>query len=182
MTAAALKDQQAATLYGSTTYGKGSMQDFFPLSDGSYLKLTVGIFSGPGGTTVNEVGVKPTIETSSDPIFAAHFDSIVEKLTSYRKLPSLIEVPPAKIFTIKLKNEVQPTILAKAIELVALGSNKTVDITFELNGREVKVKPLQPLSADVEYMLIVHPTLQYKTGQTMKSGGYLHVTVASSKN
>ncbi|CAM5520301.1 Carboxy-terminal processing protease CtpA OS=Lysinibacillus sphaericus OX=1421 GN=ctpA_2 PE=3 SV=1 [Lysinibacillus sphaericus] len=47
MLAASLQDQQSAILYGETTYGKGAMQGFFELHDGSYLKLTVGKFTNP---------------------------------------------------------------------------------------------------------------------------------------
>ena len=63
MLAGSLLDQQAAVLYGETTYGKGSMQTFFELNDGGYLKLTVGHFTGPANTAINNVGVEPNIST-----------------------------------------------------------------------------------------------------------------------
>lgn len=44
MTVAALIDQNAAIVYGENTYGKGTMQALYPLSDGSYLKLTMAEF------------------------------------------------------------------------------------------------------------------------------------------
>ena len=66
MTAAALVDQKAAILYGERTYGKGTMQSFYELSDGSYLKLTMAKFAGPIETAINEVGVKPHIEATEN--------------------------------------------------------------------------------------------------------------------
>ena len=86
MTAAALLDQNAAILYGEQTYGKGTMQSFYQLSDGGYLKLTVGEFYGPNDTVVNKTGVTPHHETKSNPIYLAHYDSIIENFGDYQKL------------------------------------------------------------------------------------------------
>ena len=57
MLAASLLDQQAAVLYVETTYCNGSLETFFELNDGGYLKLTVGHFTGPANTVINKVGV-----------------------------------------------------------------------------------------------------------------------------
>ncbi|WP_249664330.1 S41 family peptidase, partial [Lysinibacillus sp. D4B1_S16] len=76
MLSASLKDQKSAISYGETTYGKEAMEGFYMLHDGSYLKITVGKFTGPAQQTIHEVGVKPNIRTTSAPIFQAHFDAI----------------------------------------------------------------------------------------------------------
>lgn len=62
--AAALKDYQRAVLVGETTYGKGTMQQFFTLSNKDVLKLTVARFYSPYGHEINGVGVKPDIEVA----------------------------------------------------------------------------------------------------------------------
>lgn len=62
---------------------------FFELHDGSYLKLTVGKFTGPLGQTINEVGVKPNITTKTAPIFQAHYDALKEQYKDYKELTSL---------------------------------------------------------------------------------------------
>lgn len=179
MIAAALLDQNAAILYGQTTYGKGSMQNFFELSDGGVLKLTVGIFSGPKGTPVNKVGVKPTIQTTSDPIFKAHFDSIAATFKTYRLLPSLKDVPTTKKFTVKFNKEIQSIIDKNSIQLVALGTNETIDFSYEVTSAQLQITPKAPLQAGAEYMLIVKPTIKDTLGKTLKRGSYMHITVAA---
>jgi len=178
MTAAALLDQHTAILYGEKSYGKGSMQTFFEFPDGSYLKLTVGIFSGPKGTVINKVGVMPTIQTTSDPIYRAHFDSIAEQLSNYTKLTSLTNVPTTKTFTVKFNKEVQKTIPTDTVSLVALGSNSTVSVAVQAKGNQLIVTPKEPLFAGGEYMLIVHKKIQGTTGKLLNKGAYLHITVA----
>jgi len=59
--AAALKDYNSALLIGNTTFGKGSIQDLYPLSNGGVLKLTVRYFYSPLGNAINGVGVVPDI-------------------------------------------------------------------------------------------------------------------------
>lgn len=49
MVAAAVKEQKLATIYGQTSYGKGTMQSMFDFRDGSVLKLTTARFYSPGG-------------------------------------------------------------------------------------------------------------------------------------
>lgn len=178
MTAAALLDQHAAILYGEKSYGKGSMQAFFEFSDGSYLKLTVGIFSGPNGTPVNKVGITPTKQTASDPIYQAHFDSIAEQLSGYNKLTSLTNVPTTKKFTVNFNKEIQTTIPTNAVELVELGSNKTVDVLAQPNGKQLIITPKEPLTAGAEYMLIVQRKILGPTSKLLNKGVYLHVTVS----
>ena len=57
--AAALKDYDKATIVGTKTYGKGVIQTFFTLSDGSGLKITTAEYYTPKGSTIHEVGVTP---------------------------------------------------------------------------------------------------------------------------
>lgn len=63
---AALKDHGAATLLGGKTFGKGSVQGIFDLSDGGALKMTIAHFYSPNGTTINHVGVTPDLEVNSE--------------------------------------------------------------------------------------------------------------------
>lgn len=60
--AGALQDYQAATLIGLNTYGKGSVQSLYELTDGSVLKLTVQEYLTPLKHPVNKVGLKPDVE------------------------------------------------------------------------------------------------------------------------
>jgi carboxyl-terminal processing protease len=57
--AAALHDNQRATLIGRRTYGKGSVQTIMPLTDGQALKITTSRYFTPAGISINGVGIVP---------------------------------------------------------------------------------------------------------------------------
>lgn len=87
--AGALKDLNEATIMGTTTYGKGVIQQFLTLRDGSGLKVTTHEYYTPNRNKINGVGIEP--------------DEVV-------KLPDGVNV-----FYVK---EEQDTQLQKAIELL----------------------------------------------------------------
>jgi len=60
--AAALQDHQRATLIGTKTFGKGSVQHVYTLSDQSQLNVTIARFFSPNGHQIDLVGVTPNIE------------------------------------------------------------------------------------------------------------------------
>ena len=51
--AGALQDHDRALIVGTTSYGKGSAQSLFPLSDSSALKLTTALWYTPSGRSIN---------------------------------------------------------------------------------------------------------------------------------
>ncbi len=59
--AAALKDYELATLVGTTTFGKGSMQTIISLPDGSGLRLSTNYYNPPFSDNYNGIGVDPHI-------------------------------------------------------------------------------------------------------------------------
>ena len=89
--AGALKDLKEATIVGTTTYGKGVIQQLLSLRDGSGLKVTVEEYYTPNRTKINGVGIEPN-----------------EKVD----LPSSVENPLA----VERKDDTQ---LQKAIELLS---------------------------------------------------------------
>jgi len=60
--AGALQDYELATIVGITTFGKGSVQKYETLEDGSAYRLTVARWYTPLERAINEVGVSPDIE------------------------------------------------------------------------------------------------------------------------
>ena len=64
--AGALKDLNRATIVGSQTYGKGSVQTVMPLSGGRALKLTTSRYFTPSGESIHERGITPDIVVISD--------------------------------------------------------------------------------------------------------------------
>jgi len=65
--AGALQDNKRALLLGSTTFGKGSVQTLFPLSDGSGLRLTTAIYYTPSGRSIQASGIEPDIKVAFIP-------------------------------------------------------------------------------------------------------------------
>ena len=65
---AALQDNNAGTVIGTKTYGKGVTQIMHKFSDGTAVKLTVTEYFRPNGETVNGVGVTPDIEAEDEKV------------------------------------------------------------------------------------------------------------------
>ncbi len=61
--AAALRDYQKATLVGTKTYGKGTMQTIIPLSNGGGIKLSTQMYDPPYGENYEGKGIEPDIKS-----------------------------------------------------------------------------------------------------------------------
>lgn len=57
--AGALKDNNAARIIGTTTYGKGLIQELIRLTDGSGIKMTTNEYYTPNQNRINKVGITP---------------------------------------------------------------------------------------------------------------------------
>lgn len=64
--AGALQDYGKAVIVGEQTFGKGSVQDYSPLKDGSALKLTIAAWFTPKGISINDKGITPDVLVSMD--------------------------------------------------------------------------------------------------------------------
>ncbi len=60
--AGALHDHGKATLVGKKTFGKGSIQELFELTDGSAIKLTTARWFTPNGVSIDKNGISPDVE------------------------------------------------------------------------------------------------------------------------
>jgi len=60
--AGAMQDYQKATVLGTQTFGKGSVQELKNLADGSALKLTIANWYTPLNRSFNEEGITPDVE------------------------------------------------------------------------------------------------------------------------
>lgn len=58
----ALKESYGAYVIGTTTYGKGTVQETESLSSGSMVKYTMAYWLTPNGDCINEIGIKPDKE------------------------------------------------------------------------------------------------------------------------
>lgn len=61
----ALKDSGRCDVVGATSFGKGSVQEVFPLRADAALRLTVAKYYTPADRCIHEVGIDPDYEVSS---------------------------------------------------------------------------------------------------------------------
>jgi len=80
--AEALQDNKRATILGTNTFGKGSVQTIIRLEDGSGLKLTTAKFYAPSGRSISEIGVTPDVIVENDNSKDRQLDTAVEILKS----------------------------------------------------------------------------------------------------
>ncbi|MEN9517213.1 MAG: hypothetical protein RLZZ159_1079 [Actinomycetota bacterium] len=66
--AGAFQDRNRGVIVGERSYGKGSVQEFVTLEDGSKIELTVALYRTPSGRIIDEVGITPDLEVPSSEI------------------------------------------------------------------------------------------------------------------
>lgn len=63
--AGALQDHDRAIVVGQPSFGKGTVQTVFELSQGRALKLTIARYLTPDGSSIQDIGVTPDIQLQS---------------------------------------------------------------------------------------------------------------------
>ncbi|MFM7624702.1 MAG: S41 family peptidase [Actinomycetota bacterium] len=66
--AGAFQDRNRGVVIGQTSFGKGSVQEFMTLKDGSKLELTVALYLTPSGRTIEGVGISPDLRVKDSEI------------------------------------------------------------------------------------------------------------------
>jgi carboxyl-terminal processing protease len=85
--AGAIQDHDRATLVGTTTFGKGSVQNWVPLKDDQgAVRVTIARWLTPDGRTIHELGLEPDVEVelTEEDILAERdpqLDKAIELLT-----------------------------------------------------------------------------------------------------
>lgn len=59
----ALKDYEKASFLGTLSFGKGSVQTMYQLSNGDMIKVTIDNFYSPEKNVINHVGIEPDLNT-----------------------------------------------------------------------------------------------------------------------
>lgn len=59
--AGAMQDHERATIIGTTSFGKGSLQTILPLNDNTALKLTTARYYTPAGRSIQSEGIVPDV-------------------------------------------------------------------------------------------------------------------------
>ncbi len=102
----AIKDNKRATIVGKNSFGKGSVQEVFPLNAKAALRLTVAKYYTPDGICIHEKGIKPDIEV--DPLNKDEWEEIRDKdYTDVPRTERLFEGDPQlKVAFQVLKGEI----------------------------------------------------------------------------
>ncbi|MFA5358892.1 MAG: S41 family peptidase [Patescibacteria group bacterium] len=78
--AGALQDYKIATLVGEKSFGKGSVQEFKNISDGSAIKLTIAKWLTPNNRDIDKEGIIPDIEVvPTEEDYKNNIDSQLQK-------------------------------------------------------------------------------------------------------
>ncbi|MCI9438596.1 MAG: S41 family peptidase [Lachnospiraceae bacterium] len=64
--AGAIKDYSLGTLVGTTTFGKGIVQQIMPFRDGSAVKITISAYYTPKGNNIHGIGIEPDVVCEFD--------------------------------------------------------------------------------------------------------------------
>ena len=78
--AGAIKDYEIGTLVGTTTFGKGIVQQIIDIKDGSAVKVTTSSYYSPKGTNIHGTGIEPDIvcEFDGDAYYNEDYDNQLE--------------------------------------------------------------------------------------------------------
>ncbi|GKV65930.1 MULTISPECIES: S41 family peptidase [unclassified Sporosarcina] len=178
MVAGSVKEIKSAMLFGQTTYGKGTMQTMYQLSDDSVLKMTIARFLTPGARTIDQVGVAPDVVTNEgEELQAAHKQQLINRLPGYKKLPALENAPVNKTFKVEMNMPMQPNLVKDAVQLIELGGKAQAITVERTNQSTITVKPVQSLKTGASYTLVIHPTWRNLQSKLLKQGVYVEVTV-----
>lgn len=60
--AGAIQDYEIGTIVGTTSFGKGIVQQVIPLNDGTAIKLTISKYFTPKGRNIHGTGIVPDVE------------------------------------------------------------------------------------------------------------------------
>ena len=72
--AGAVQDYGVGTLVGTTTYGKGIVQQIMSMEDGSAIKITISGYFTPKGRNIHGTGIEPDVECPFDA--EAYYDEV----------------------------------------------------------------------------------------------------------
>ncbi|MDY6324820.1 MAG: S41 family peptidase [Catonella sp.] len=87
----AVKDYGIGTLVGTTTFGKGIVQQILPLNDGSAVKLTVSKYYTPSGKNIHGTGIEPDVRVELNDDAVENGQYVKEKDNQLKKAVEIIK-------------------------------------------------------------------------------------------
>lgn len=89
--AGVIQDRGAGTIIGTTTYGKGVVQQLLDLQDKTSLKITISKYFTPNGNDINHKGITPDIEADLDEELKTKSVITMEEDNQIQKAVEIIE-------------------------------------------------------------------------------------------
>jgi carboxyl-terminal processing protease len=86
--AGALQDNQRAIIFGTQTFGKGSVQTITPVGNDSALKITTARYYTPSGRSIQEIGITPDIISESIEVTKVNLQTGVREIDLAQHLPN----------------------------------------------------------------------------------------------
>jgi carboxyl-terminal processing protease len=122
--AGALQGHHRATIVGTRTYGKGSVQRLYVFEDNSALKLTVSRYYLTEGKTVDDnIGIVPDFEV----VFPNATDDALEQLTDLLDTLPEAKRPQADTALNFLRENIKPTAPSSTLRLATVQQRLTHD-------------------------------------------------------
>jgi carboxyl-terminal processing protease len=91
--AGALKDRGRAYLVGEKSFGKGSVQQVYPLDQTTGFKITTARYYTPSDVNIDKIGIPPDLEVL-DSEFTADDVEKLSKLIIDNRIPTFVEENP----------------------------------------------------------------------------------------
>jgi carboxyl-terminal processing protease len=145
--AGALQDHKRATVIGTQTFGKGSVQTIMPLGNNTAIKLTTARYYTPGGRSIQALGIKPDIlvEDPSDTMtrvreadLTRHLNNSQAKAEEKKAEPGVAKAKPAPL---------QPGVVPGEVKPIELGSKE--DFQLQQAIAHLKGEPVKAVSPTV---------------------------------
>lgn len=93
--AGALKDRGRAYLVGEKSFGKGSVQQVYPINPlRSGFKITTSRYYTPSDVNIDKIGIPPDREVSSPDIITAEDAEKLSRLIAANRIPAFVEANP----------------------------------------------------------------------------------------
>ncbi|PJF43727.1 MAG: hypothetical protein CUN55_07645 [Phototrophicales bacterium] len=108
----ALQDRGRAVLIGQTTFGKGSVQYVYELSDGSELRVTAAAWYTPKNRRIEGIGLEPDIPLTSEQFDAEGNDLFLQAALDFIDVHFPIEQVPSAYQPLPF-NQYTNTLIAK---------------------------------------------------------------------
>jgi len=142
--AGALQDHKRATVIGTQTFGKGSVQTIMPLGNATAIKLTTARYYTPSGRSIQAKGITPDIIVEEP---GANPQARLREVDLERHLENDREAEAAKNSTRARAAPAAPTELPKPIELGSKDDFQLAQALNFLKGAPVQGQPSKAVAA-----------------------------------